>query len=214
MRYCFVSIFITLLLPFVVKAQKTDYAGVYGQTQPEAGCVSPVGSPYSFALRSNGLLDVALIPNVTLEIAHGQFSGSVTWATAWWGGKGKCWRLYGGEGEWRYWFGKAFSREALTGHHAGVFVGLFTYDFKLGRVGRQCPDVAADWGVSYGYSFPVSSRLNLDFNIGVGFIHSHYKRYRYECGQHVCDGNRKLHYFGPVKAEVSLVWLLGDRKYK
>lgn len=168
--------------------------------------------PY-FALRSNALLDVALVPNLSFEGGRGQWSAVATWAFAWWGGSAKTWRMYGGEVEGRYWFGKATMEKTLTGHHAGVFVGLFTYDIKLGSVGRQCPDVAASWGVSYGYSVPLSRRINLDFNIGVGFIHSHYERYRYQCGKYVCDGNRKLHYFGPVKAEVSVVWLLGNDNY-
>lgn len=168
--------------------------------------------PY-FALRSNALLDAALLPNLSFEGGRGQWSAVATWAFAWWGGSAKTWRMYGGEVEGRYWFGKTTMEKTLTGHHAGVFVGLFTYDIKLGDVGRQCPDVAASWGVSYGYSLPLSRRINLDFNLGIGFIHSHYERYRYQCGKYVCDGNRKLHYFGPVKAEISVVWLLGNDNY-
>ena len=32
-------------------------------------------------------------------------------------------------------FGKVSRSRVLSGHHAGVFVGLFTYDIKLGEVG-------------------------------------------------------------------------------
>ncbi|MCM1077814.1 MAG: DUF3575 domain-containing protein [Bacteroides sp.] len=202
MRHVFLIIFVTLTFLKVGASEGGDF----GKDLPDRT------RPY-FALRNNGLLDVALLPNLTFEGGRGQWSAAATWAYAWWSGGRKCWRIYGGELEGRYWFGKAALEKTLTGHHAGVFVGLFTYDIKLGSVGRQCPNVAASWGLSYGYSFPIARRWNIDLNIGVGFIHSHYERYRYMCGQYVCDGKRKQHYFGPVKAEVSFVWLLGEDNY-
>lgn len=209
MRLYFFSILLILILPFSLDAGNLEKGSVSDLLSSDTCGFLNHESGYHFALRSNGLLDLALIPNVTFEFGRGRYSGSATWAAAWWGGGNKCWRIYGGEAEWRCYFGEVSRSRVLSGHHAGVFVGLFTYDMKLGEVGRQCPDVAASWGLSYGYSFPMASRLNLDLNIGIGFIHSHYKRYRYMCGQHICDGDRKLHYFGPVKAEISIVWLLG-----
>ena len=209
-RHYFISILYILILPFALDAGNLESDVRASDVISPDACESVnQDSRFHFALRSNGLLDIALIPNVTFEFGRGRYSGSATWAAAWWGGRNKCWRMYGGEAEWRCYFGKASGCQAFAGHHAGVFVGLFTYDIKLGEVGRQCPDVAASWGVSYGYSFPIARQLNLDLNIGLGFIHSHYTRYRYMCDQHICDGNRKLHYFGPVKAEVSIVWILG-----
>lgn len=210
MRHYFISILYILILPFALDAGNLENDVRASDVISPDACESVnKDSRFHFALRSNGLHDIALIPNVTFEFGRGRYSGSATWAAAWWGGRNKCWRMYGGEAEWRCYFGKASGCQAFAGHHAGVFVGLFTYDIKLGEVGRQCPDVAASWGVSYGYSFPIARQLNLDLNIGLGFIHSHYTRYRYMCDQHICDGNRKLHYFGPVKAEVSIVWILG-----
>lgn len=210
MRHYFISILYILILPFALDAGNLENDIRASDVISPDACESVnQDSRFHFALRSNGLRDIALIPNVTFEFGRGRYSGSATWAAAWWGGRNKCWRMYGGEAEWRCYFGKASGYQAFAGHHAGVFVGLFTYDIKLGEVGRQCPDVAASWGVSYGYSFPIARQLNLDLNIGLGFIHSHYTRYRYMCDQHICDGNRKLHYFGPVKAEVSIVWILG-----
>lgn len=64
-------------------------------------------------------------------------------------------------------------------------------------------------GIEYGYSLPVARRLNIDFTIGAGY--SAGKLYEYlpldDC--YVWQKTKNRRYFGPTKAEVSLVWLLG-----
>ncbi len=166
--------------------------------------------PMYMALRNNAILDVAIVPNLSFEVAiAGRWSVSASWMHAWWSGGHKFWRIYGGEAEGRYWFGNAARRKPLTGHHIGVFGTLFTYDLKPGSVGVQSPTGTGGGGVSYGYSFPVAPRLNIDLNIGIGFLVGKYTKYEYKCGGYVCTGGHYLRYFRPVKAEVSIVWLFG-----
>ena len=64
-------------------------------------------------------------------------------------------------------------------------------------------------GVEYGYSKPVGKRLNLDFTIGLGYMGGKYHEYLPVDDCYVWQVTKQRHWFGPTKAEVSLVWLLG-----
>ena len=68
-------------------------------------------------------------------------------------------------------------------------------------------------GVEYGYSLPVGRRLNLDFVIGAGYWGGEYHTYVPDGDQYVWRETRRRRWFGPTKAEVSLVWLLGRGNY-
>ena len=65
-------------------------------------------------------------------------------------------------------------------------------------------------GVEYGYSLPIAKRLNIDFTIGVGYWGGKYYEYEPLDGHNVWQVTRQRHWFGPTKAEISLVWLLGN----
>lgn len=97
---------------------------------------------------------------------------------------------------------------------------MFTFDFEAGgkgymggTPGGQLADRAC-WsaGVEYGYSIPIARRLNIDFSLAIGHIGGKYWKYEPDDGCYVALSESPLHYFGPTKAEISLVWVLGDRK--
>lgn len=67
--------------------------------------------------------------------------------------------------------------------------------------------------LEYGYSLPVGRRLNLDFSIGVGYWGGEYQKYLPKENHYVWTETRQRHWFGPTKAEISLVWLLGRGNY-
>ena len=69
------------------------------------------------------------------------------------------------------------------------------------------------FGVEYGYSLPIARRLNLDFNIGIGYWGGTHLEYKPVDGCYVWQNTRRRHYFGPTRAEVSLVWLIGCGNY-
>lgn len=68
-------------------------------------------------------------------------------------------------------------------------------------------------GVEYGYSLPISRRLNLDFTLGVGYWGGEYHEYIPSDGHYVWQSTKQRHWFGPTKAEVSLIWLIGRGNY-
>lgn len=64
-------------------------------------------------------------------------------------------------------------------------------------------------GIEYGYSLPIARRLNIDFTIGLGYWGGRYYVYTPHDGHYVWETTKNRHWFGPTKAEISLVWLLG-----
>ena len=47
----------------------------------------------------------------------------------------RYWRIYGGELAVRRYFGRRAAEKPLTGHHAGVYGQMLTYDFQNGGRG-------------------------------------------------------------------------------
>lgn len=164
-----------------------------------------------FALKSNLLYDALLIPNLSLEASIG--SGWTLGAggmLAWWSkdAKHRYWRIYGGDLEIRKYFGTLSKSKPLQGHHLGIYGDFLTYDFEFGAKGYQSKATYAA-GIRYGYSHPIANRLNLDFALGIGYLHSNYKTYVPRDGCYVYQETKKRKWLGPTQAEISLVWLLG-----
>jgi len=183
--------------------------------------VSPETSkPFYMALKTNMLYDVLAVPNIGVEFYLGKnWSISGNWMYGWWkkNSSHRYWRIYGGDLAVRYWLGKKANEKPLTGHHIGIYGQAFTYDFEWGGKGYMGGEPGGTlWdktnyaaGVEYGYSLPVANRLNIDFTLGVGYWGGKYYEYIPLDGHYVWQATKKRHWFGPTKAEISLVWLLG-----
>ena len=191
----------------------------------EMGSVaSAQDKPFYMALKTNLLYDAALVPNIGAEFYVGRgWSVGVNWMYAWWNSDRKhdYWRIYGGELELRKYFGRRAKEKPLTGHHLGVYGQMLTYDFETGGKGYMGGKPGGtlwnkmNWGagIEYGYSLPIGRRLNLDFGIGVGYLGGEYWEYMPVDNHYVWQTTKQRHWFGPTKAEVSLVWLLGRGNY-
>ena len=184
------------------------FPAIPSQVHPEQE-PPPVAS--YFALKSNLLYDALLIPNLSLEASIG--SGWTLGAggmLAWWSKdvKHRYWRIYGGDLEIRKYFGTLSKSKPLQGHHLGIYGDFLTYDFEFGAKGYQSKATYAA-GIKYGYSHPIANRLNLDFALGIGYLHSNYKTYVPRDGCYVYQETKKRKWLGPTQAEISLVWLLG-----
>lgn len=176
--------------------------------------------PFYMNLRTNMLLDALALPNIGAEFYVGKnLSVVVNWMYGWWDNDHihRYWRAYGGDLGLRWWFGGKAHEKPLTGHHVGVYAGVVTYDFELGGKGYmggiprgtlwdRCQQFA---GVEYGYSLPVSRRINIDFTLGVGYLGGEYQEYVPRDSHYLWQSTRRLKWFGPTKAEISLVWLIG-----
>ena len=187
----------------------SEQARLEPASQQSAPQSPPVAS--YFALKSNLLYDALLVPNLSLEASIG--SGWTLGAggmLAWWSkdAKHRYWRIYGGDLEIRKYFGTLAKSKPLQGHHLGIYGDFLTYDFEFGAKGYQSKATYAA-GIKYGYSHPIANRLNLDFALGIGYLHSNYKTYVPRDGCYVYQETKKRKWLGPTQAEISLVWLLG-----
>ena len=178
------------------------------------------GKPFYMDIRSNLLYDALLVPNLGAEFYVGKhLSVYGEWMYAWWDNENthRSWRIYGGDLGVRWWFGRKAHSKPLTGHHLGVYYGILTFDFATGENGylggKPNGTLWDRWlintGIEYGYSLPVAKRLNIDFSIGLGYMGGNYIKYFPFDNDYYRDKEYKMHFFGPTKAEISLVWLIG-----
>ena len=180
--------------------------------------------PFYMDIRTNMLYDAAAVPNIGVEFyLGGNISVGANWQYAWWktDRRHRYWRTYGGDVNVRWWFGSAAHEKPLTGHHLGVYGQVLTYDFEWGGKGYLGGKPGGtlwdkmNWGVGleYGYSLPVAKHFNIDFTLGVGYLTGEYQEYLPVDGCYVWQATKQRHWFGPTKAEISLVWLIGCDNY-
>lgn len=178
---------------------------------------------FPLALKTNALMDVAQVPNLGVEASLGKgWTVGLNGMFAWWdiSRKDYFWRIYGGDLNARKYMGRKAARRNFSGHHVGLYAQAVSYDFALGGkgiiVGIPGGGFMEMWnyggGLEYGYSAPIARRLNLDFTLGLGYLGGKYREYRPMDDCYVWLTTKKRQWFGPTKAEVSLVWLLGKEK--
>lgn len=177
-------------------------------------------SRFVAGVRTNLLFDAAGVPNLGLEVNVGRgWSVAAEWNGAWWSNakRDRSWRFAGSEVALHRWIGKNAMQCPLTGHRIGLFAQEFTYDFAVGKSGYlggkpgggvlDTPNYC--FGVDYGYSLPLTKRLVIDFGLGVGYAGGRYYEYRHIDDCFVWQSTKQRRWFGPLKAEVALVWRVG-----
>lgn len=195
---------------------------------PELTITAPVYAkrcrPFYMGLKTNLIYDAMALPNIGAEFYIGKnWTLTADWLYGWWDRdpSHRYWRAYGGWLGARKWFGSRADEKPLTGHHMGAFAGVITYDFEFGGTGimgglpgrtlwDRCNVIC---GIEYGYSLPIARRLNLDFSIALGYIGGKYYKYEPRDGWYEWQSTHRLNWFGPTKAEISLVWLIGCDNY-
>ena len=173
------------------------------------------------ALKTNLLYDAVSWLNFSVEVPVGErFSALYYHQFPWWNwGKGKneyCMRFLSIGAEGRWWFKpmpreateKRIKRDRLMGHFLGVYGESGKWDFEHKR------DICYQgehWsvGLSYGYAMPIGKRLNLELSVSAGYASIAYRGYTpsedYEILWRDPEKVGRWHYFGPTKAQVSLV---------
>ena len=184
--------------------------------KPVQKCDSTENNAVAFALKTNLIYDVLVTPNLGFEISfdkNHKYSLAVNGIYAWWHNDNKKWyhRVSGGDVAVRRWFGKKSQVKSFTGLHAGIYGQMLTYDFLFDKRGYLAEDFSFAAGVEGGYSLSVCKRLNIDFNIGVGYMWGEYQEYIPVDNCYVWQATKLRRWLGPTKAEVQLVWILGGR---
>ena len=173
------------------------------------------------ALKTNLLYDAVSWLNFSVEVPVGdRFSALYYHQFPWWTwGKGNneyCMRFLSIGAEGRYWFKPMprektetrIKRDRLMGHFVGVYGESGKWDFEHKRdICYQGEHWSA--GLSYGYAMPIGKRLNLELSVSAGYASIAYRGYTpsedYEILWRDPEKVGRWHYFGPTKAQVSLV---------
>jgi hypothetical protein len=170
-----------------------------------------------FAVKTNLLYDLALTPNLEMEIPLGsRWSINGEFQHGWWGHKyfnyKFCWQFEGLGAEVRYWLGNRTGRPVLTGWFLGVFTGAGVYDLQMpGGEGYQS-DFQIGAGLSAGYAKKLSGNWQMEFSLGAGYLTADRTRYRVIDRELVRQG-ADMRFKGvlPLKAKISLSYLLTRR---
>lgn len=166
------------------------------------------------AVKNNLLYDVALAPNIEVEIPVGnRWSVNAEYRFPWWLNSKKelCYQLLSGSVEGRCWLGKRQREGRLTGHFLGLYAEGGVYDFQFHTTGYQGDYYVAS-GFSYGYAKRLARHLSLEFGLGVGYLITRYCRYTSFQERLVRTKAGYYHWVGPAKAKISLVWHLKARR--
>lgn len=175
---------------------------------------SDVGLPHMVHIRTNLLYDVALLPSVGFEFSLGGKWTCLADGTFMWLGNNKThryWRIASAGLEFRYWTNGPIAAALHRGHHLGLYTAAFRYDLEFGGTG-QLADINYGVGLAYGYSTPIGRNLSLDFGLALGYIGGPYVEYKPIDTHYVWQQNKRRNYFGPIKAEITLVWHIELKK--
>lgn len=204
-----------------IPAMKSEYIPIeYVTPLPPPQPAPTKRNPFFMGVKTNLLYDAVAVPNIGVEFYLGRdWTVHANWMYAWWHNDAQhnYWRIYGGDLGFRKWFGRAAKYKPLTGHHIGVYGQMFTYDFERGGRGYMGGKPGGTlWdkanyiaAIEYGYALPIARRLNLDFSLGLGYMGGEYHEYIPMDDCYVWQVTKNRRYFGPTKAEISLVWLWG-----
>ena len=198
-----VSVFALIVLSFIPAIAQDDTLGTIKRR--------PINYPSRVAIKTNLLYDAVFVPNLSVEVnCYNNFTVYLDMLYAGWNfpSKNIYWDLYGLQIGARKYFGKISRERAFSGHHIGAYTQALAYDMQAGNLGQQTPGLNIGVGLDYGYSFPIASGLNLDLEIGLGYLGGKYYEYVVQDGHHTWRGTVKRAWMGPTKLGASLLWLI------
>ena len=169
------------------------------------------GAKTILALKTNLLYDVLSLTNFSIEAPIYKDKVSILYyhQFPWWtwgqADNEYCIRYLSIGAEARWWF-KA--KDRLQGHFLGAYAESGKYDFEFQR--RICyQGEFYSTGLTYGYAMPVGKHINLEFSLSAGYASLAYRGYSPSEDYEILwrDPNKvgRVQYFGPTKAQVSLV---------
>lgn len=179
-----------------------------------------------FALKTNLLFDAASLINLGLEFPVGRrFSLAAECYFPWWQNWEKDFtaQMLAAAVEGKCWLGGRSKRKPLTGFFVGIYGGAGYFDFQLGKL-TDGKGVQGDFfmmgGLSTGYAHRIGRSFRLEYSLGVGYLRCDTREY--EVVRDTKYGDIKVVQYPweskrtsgilPVKAAVSLVWLLASGK--
>ena len=158
---------------------------------------------YTLSLRANLLRWVTLTPDLGLEWRINPSWGIAvngSWTSWSWNDKDRRYALWEVAPEVRYYMGEK------KAWYVGAMFKAGQFNYKLSETGKQGDLMGG--GITGGYQLRLNKALNLDFNLGLGYLNADYEKYEVIDGVRVRRGNETKDWWGPINAGVTLVWKL------
>ena len=171
--------------------------------------------PAMFALKTNLLYWLVLAPNIEVEFTLGRerrTSIMAEYTTPWfrWDKKENAYELQYAGVELRRWLTPRCNeaRPFLSGSFLGPYVAIGKYDLERNGTGDQ--GEFTSFGLTYGYSWPLAPRWNLEFSLSAGYLSGERRHYNtmFESTHLIYKYTKNFSYFGPTKVKLSIVWII------
>ena len=199
----------------------TTYLLVTDQLRDTLVCTQKRFTSYKplLALKTNMLYDLALAPNIEVELPFGRnkrWSVMAEYLNPWWrlDKLNYAYEIQEAGLELRRWLTPRCDegRPWLSGSFLGVYLASAKYDLEYNGVGDQ----GEVWsvGATLGYSWPIGRHWNLELSASAGYMKGKRRHYNaeFESSHLIYKETKGLNYIGPTKLKFSLVWILPSKQ--
>ena len=162
-----------------------------------------ITTDYHLSLRANLLRWATLTPDLGLEwriCPSWGIAVNGSWTSWSWSDKDRRYALWEVAPEVRYYMGEK------KAWYLGAMFKAGQFNYKISETGKQGDLMGG--GITTGYQLRLNKALNLDFNLGMGYLNADFEKYEVIDGVRVRCGNETKNWCGPINAGVTLVWKL------
>ena len=182
------------------EAEKAAQQNTLADTPSE----TKITNDYHLSLRANLLRWATLTPDLGLEwriCPSWGIAVNGSWTSWSWSDKDRRYALWEVAPEVRYYMGEK------KAWYLGAMFKAGQFNYKLSETGKQGDLMGG--GITAGYRLRLNKALDLDFNLGLGYLNADYEKYEVIDGVRVRRGNETKDWWGPINAGVTLVWKIG-----
>ena len=181
------------------EAEKAAQQNTLADTPSE----TKITTDYHLSLRANLLRWATLTPDLGVEwriCPSWGIAVNGSWTSWTWSDKDRRYALWEVAPEVRYYMGEK------KAWYLGAMFKAGQFNYKLSETGKQGDLMGG--GITAGYRLRLNKALDLDFNLGLGYLNADYEKYEVIDGVRVRRGNETKDWWGPINAGVTLVWKL------
>ena len=181
------------------EAEKAAQQNTLADTPSE----TKITNDYHLSLRANLLRWATLTPDLGLEwriCPSWGIAVNGSWTSWSWSDKDRRYALWEVAPEVRYYMGEK------KAWYLGAMFKAGQFNYKLSETGKQGDLMGG--GITAGYQLRLNKALDLDFNLGLGYLNADYEKYEVIDGVRVRKGSETKDWWGPINAGVTLVWKL------
>ena len=181
------------------EAEKAAQQNTLADTPSE----TKITTDYHLSLRANLLRWATLTPDLGVEwriCPSWGIAVNGSWTSWTWSDKDRRYALWEVAPEIRYYMGEK------KAWYLGAMFKAGQFNYKLSETGKQGDLMGG--GITAGYQLRLNKALDLDFNLGLGYLNADFEKYEVIDGVRVRRGNETKDWCGPINAGVTLVWKL------